>query len=164
MSVPTETNIKNTKIPIIIEHKNPIINDVPNPPKTALYLPIYLLNIELFNKYIILFIKKTYLNMSKAICIIGFPKNDNETSDDILKYKIFHTTKMISQIRKYYISNNEKIKIHLYKYCSKKEYENIKELLKLFKIENLEECDLYYISLDELFDILIEYFENNNKL
>lgn len=95
-----------------------------------------------------------------AVCILGFdPHSNDESPDDTNKYKVIYTKNCMSQIHKHYESQNQKIQVHLYKYCTKTDVQKIRDSLKLFRIEGEANKHCYWISLDELFDNFLKHFE-----
>lgn len=96
-----------------------------------------------------------------AVCVFNYEDSTRteESPDDQHRYKIIYTKNCVSQIHKHYSNQSQKIQVHLYKYCSKTDVQKIRELLKLFKIEGENNKYWYFISLDELFDHLLQHFE-----
>jgi hypothetical protein len=92
------------------------------------------------------------LNNIGAICIIGL-KNDSN------KYKIEYTKNCQSQVIKTHRAQGQNIEIHLYKYCSKTDTTKIREILKEYKTSIIPNVYWYNISLDDLFEKFLEYFE-----
>lgn len=96
-----------------------------------------------------------------AICVLGYNGAEEKSSpDDEKKYKIIYTKNCMSQVRKHYDTDTQKVKVELYKYCFLADVKKIRESLKLYRINKEDKNNnWFFISLDVLFDHLLEYFE-----
>jgi len=94
-----------------------------------------------------------------AICVLGYTTPDEKSSpDDAKKYKIIYTKNCMSQVRKHYDTETQKTNVELYKYCTLTDVKKIRESVKLYKIGD-QNNNWFLISLDSLFDYLLQYFE-----
>lgn len=105
------------------------------------------------------------LNLSKvgALCILDISPlgssspRENFSPEEPRKYKIVYTKNCISQIHKHYKNQNQKVKIHLYKYCTRGDATKIRNNMKLHAIK--DEKNMYLCSLDDIMDFFLQHFE-----
>ena len=115
-------------------------------------------------------------NKVGAICIISAADENARNNVDPTKiqhYKVIYTKNCVSQITRYHKAHGEQVKIHLYKYGSRADFEKIKELLAPHttpetgpKVSLQTKCDkktgrprTYLVSLNTILKCFMKHFE-----